>query len=194
MRPICTLLILLIYSCVAFTEVKGTPGISTMNQIQADSLAKTQVFYHGRVVPFHTVANDVTVKLTGKRKFRDLDPVKFTASLILFPSDGNEVPIFVIKDQRLADSLNVKRGDKIPMSTLFDKNGNYRLSNLYLSGNKNFDEALLDLDAKIETILLLRTNQLFQNLSESGANRVSEGKISLEIFLAGEGAAEATDR
>lgn len=178
-----TILIFFAISLFLIADAQELPRVRSLTPRQADSLARKQVFYKDRVVPFHTVASDVTVKLTGKRNFGKLDPVRFVSSLIVFPSDWVDVPLLKISDKRLADSLEVRKGDMIPISVLFDEYGDYKLRNFYLSGDEAFDKAILDLDEKIEILLLLRTNSLFQPLQDSGIEPLPEWKVSLEIFF-----------
>lgn len=157
-------------------------SIRTISATQADSMARIQVYYRNRVVPFHTVAHDVTLKLTGKTKVATLDEVRFVASLMFYPSDWAKVPLFKIKDAQLADSLGIKKNEMITIANLFDADEEYKLKNWYRGTDKGFDKAILDLDEKVEIILLLHTNSLFLPLEETDFQPISEKRVTLEIF------------
>lgn len=135
-----------------------------------DSLARRQVFYLGRIVPFHTVAKDVSFQLTGKR------------GVFLMPEETVEIPIIKITDRALADSLGVAKGDLIPVSYILNEKGEYQLGHLYLTGNSEFDKALKQLDGKAQLIYLYSTNQLWSPLPEE-TESIPQWKVSLEIFF-----------
>ena len=55
---------------------------------QADSLARKQVIYNDRVVPFNTLARDFVLKLTGKPSYGGMTPEQVI--MFLVATDGVE--------------------------------------------------------------------------------------------------------
>lgn len=125
----------------------------------ADSLRTQQVLYNGRVVTFNTLARDVVTKLYGTPSYRGLTPEQTLLSFRLFPDRWKDEPIIKIKDKGIAEALGVRDG-YVSLSDLFDREGNYRVSGMYLSAGEGRRRAVEDLDEKAGIILTLLSGRL----------------------------------
>lgn len=121
----------------------------------ADSLARVQVEYQGRVVPYSTVAHDALQKIYGKSTYKGLSAERTILSLTLFPEQWNDEPI--IKSAR----------GKISLKECFGARGEYLMAND------------VDADERVGVILLLRSGEFF---SKSDAAPLSPARIETEII------------
>ena len=64
---------------------------------QADSLARKQVIYNDRVVPFNTLARDFVLKLTGKPSYGGMTPEQVIGGWLLRPEVWQNEPMIYIK-------------------------------------------------------------------------------------------------
>lgn len=64
---------------------------------QADSLARKQVIYNDRVVPFNTLARDFVLKLTGKLSYGGMTPEQVIGGWLLRPEVWQNEPMIYIK-------------------------------------------------------------------------------------------------
>lgn len=121
----------------------------------ADSLARVQVEYQGRVVPYSTVAHDALQKIYGKSSYKGLSAERAILSLTLFPDQWNDEPI--IKSAR----------GKISFNDCFNSRGEYRMAND------------VDADERVGVILLLRSGEFF---SKSDEQPLSPARVETEII------------
>lgn len=120
----------------------------------ADSMARVQVAYQGRIVPYATVARDALQKIYGKSSYKGLSPERTILSLTLFPDRWNDLPI--IKTRTGTVSYN----------DCFDADGKYLM----------YDD--VDADERVGIILLLRAGEFF---AKSDAQPLSEARVEAEI-------------
>ena len=153
-----------------------------VSQSLADSLAKEQVIYRNRIAPFHTVALDITRKLTGGTGYNNLDAVRFAMSLSMYPDYWKEVPYIKVENKALLDSLGIEHGDKVAPSLLFGDKGDLILNELWTEGNGHTNDAVLSLYGKVTIIEMLQTNSLYTPLSVTRHRPLPSWRIGLEIF------------
>lgn len=131
--------------------------LPTVTDVYADSMARTQVIYQGRVTTFSTVAHDALKKIYGQDSFRGLSAERAIISLTEFPEQWNEVDI-------------IKCGDEyISYSACFDEYGRY-----VLGGEPTVDE-------RVGLFLLLRHGRLFSEVAETD-ERLSVAEVEGEII------------
>lgn len=121
----------------------------------ADSLARVQVNYQGRVVPYGTVAHDALQKIYGKSSYKGLTAERVILSLTLFPDEWNSEAI-----------IKSKKG-KISFNDCFDTTGAYTM----------YED--IDADERVGIILLLRSGEFF---SKSDTQPLSEARIDAELL------------
>ncbi len=121
----------------------------------ADSLARVQVNYQGRVVPYGTVAHDALQKIYGKSSYKGLTAERAILSLTLFPDEWNSEAI-----------IKSKRG-KISFNDCFDTTGRYIM----------YDD--IEADERVGIIMLLRSGEFF---SKSDMQPLSEAHIDAELL------------
>lgn len=120
----------------------------------ADELASLLVQdFEGRIVPFHTIADQLTRKLTHSNKFKDLNGVQFVLSLHMYPSYWVKQP-FIQVPRALREPLKLKEFANIMELT---ENGEFKWMAAYkeahqkLESRRNeFDKKLIKLNEKYE--------------------------------------------
>ena len=110
--------------------------------------------YEGRIVPFHTLADQLTRKLTHDNKYKDLNAVQFVLGLHMYPSYWVNKP-FIQIPRNLREPLNLKEFES--MMSLTSKNSEfkwlaqYKTAHQKLESQRNeFDKKLIKLNEKYE--------------------------------------------
>ena len=75
---------------------------------RSGSLAREQVIYHDRVVPFNTLARDFVQKLTGKSSYKGLTPEQVIGGWLLYPEVWRNESLIYIKSAELQQLLGLK--------------------------------------------------------------------------------------
>ncbi len=156
----------------------------TVKRPQADEMARRQVVYNDRVVPFNTLALDFVQKITGKSSFKGLSAEQIVVSTMLYPEDWSKVKMIYVKDAALRKELGAE--DKyLCMQDLF-VGREYKLNALYGKitdkHSKSFKQ-LQELDEKVALILMLNNGTLVKPLPKDGSVApLSDSKIDAELF------------
>ncbi|MBQ5478032.1 MAG: cytochrome c biogenesis protein CcsA, partial [Bacteroidaceae bacterium] len=156
----------------------------TVKRAQADEMARRQVVYNDRVVPFNTLALDFVQKITGKSSFRGLSAEQIVVSTMLYPEDWSKVKMIYVKDAALRKELGAE--DKyLCMQDLF-VGREYKLNALYGKitdkHSKSFKQ-LQELDEKVALILMLNNGTLVKPLPKDGSVApLSDAKVDAELF------------
>lgn len=127
-----------------------------------------QVIFNGRVVPYATVASELTFKLTGSQKVGDMGPSEFVFSLMEYPQLWAEKPF-----------LKTKTGYISPAS-LYDADGQYIPQLKYQGGEGKEDAELLRIDEKIALLSQLWQGTLFTPAPEESQR--SAASIRAEVI------------
>lgn len=154
---------------------------------QADSLARKQVIYNDRVVPFNTLARDFVLKLTGKTSYGGMTPEQVLGGWLLRPEVWQNEPMIYIKSAELREKLHLT-SSYARLTDLFDGN-RYRLQEFW-HGEQNrqhkmssLEKAVIEADEKVELILMLRNGTLIRPLPKDGSVKpLSEMKITMELL------------
>ena len=121
----------------------------------ADALASMLVQdYEGRIVPFHTLADQLTRKLTYSNKYKNLNAVQFILSLHMYPSYWASQPIIQVP-RSLREALKLKEFESIMSLTSKDSEfkwmAQYKTAHQKLESKRNeFDKKLIKLNEKYE--------------------------------------------
>ncbi|MEN9994006.1 MAG: hypothetical protein RL762_663 [Bacteroidota bacterium] len=134
---------------------KAKPVHHEISSEHADELASLLVQdYEGRIVPFHTLADQLTRKLTHSNKYKDLNAVQFVLSLHMYPSYWVSQP-FIQVPRSLREPLKLKEFGSI--MSLSSKNSEFKWMAQYqaahqkLESKRNeFDKKLIKLNEKYE--------------------------------------------
>lgn len=134
----------------------GANAVPVIKPDVADSLARVQVAYQGRITTYSTVARDVLQKVYGKTSYKGLPAERVVLSLTAFPDEWNSQPIIKTEGKR-----------HVSFNDCFDAAGNYLLAN---------DAAA---DERVGIILLLRGGQLFSAIE---GQPLSPARVETEIW------------
>lgn len=125
-----------------------------VSQAHADELASLLIQdYEGRIVPFHTLADQMTRKLTHDNKYKDLNAVQFVLSLHMYPSYWVKQN-FIQVPTALRETLHLPEYTSMMALT---QNGEFKWMAAYkeahqkLESKRNeFDKKLIKLNEKYE--------------------------------------------
>lgn len=112
----------------AFQLTAQARPVSVLARQDAEKLKMRLVIYHDRVAPFHTLARDFVIKLSGKPSYHGLTPEQVVASWLLYPEEWQHEPMFRVKSKRLRQELGLK-SEYAALVDLFDGK-TYRLERL----------------------------------------------------------------
>ena len=134
---------------------KAKPVHHEITTEHADELASLLVQdYEGRIVPFHTLADQLTRKLTHSNKYKDLNAVQFVLSLHMYPSYWVSQP-FIQVPKNLREPLKLKEFESIMSLSSKDSEfkwmAQYQAAHQKLESKRNeFDKKLIKLNEKYE--------------------------------------------
>ena len=154
---------------------------------QADSLARKQVIYNDRVVPFNTLARDFVLKLTGKSSYGGMTPEQVIGGWLLRPEVWQNEPMIYIKNEALRRLLHLETPYAC-LADLFDGE-KYRLQKFWKGKQDHhqkmtsLEKAIVEADEKVGLILMLQNGTLIRPLPEDGSvEPVSDTKIQAELL------------
>lgn len=165
------------------TSVTGVASAETIAGVprqHADSLARKQVMYNGRVMTFNSLARDFTLKITGSTEYRGLSPEQFMASWLLYPEQWQDECAILVKDKTLCNHLGVE-GRYVSLNDLFSASDYYRLRGLYGKGDTGLDRSIEELDEKVGLVMDLLGGNLIVRCPDDVA-LLSEGRVDVELF------------
>lgn len=142
-------------------------AISISSACFAEEPAERQVEFHGRIVPFATVASELTFKLTGQQKVAGMNPTDFVISLMEHPQEWSEAPF-----------LKTKEG-YVSVRSLYNDKGEYLPQLKYEGGEGKNDAEYLRIDEKVALLSELWRGELFSPAPESALR--SERSIRAEV-------------
>ncbi len=109
----------------------------------------------GRMKPMNTLNNEFMRKIYGKETYEGLNSNQVVLSMAAYPDYWKNVPLIKVKNEEIKKFLSIE-ASHIPFSALFDKNGEYLLSEI---ANRAFmsapstrtatDKALIKLDENL---------------------------------------------
>ena len=150
---------------------------------RADTLARKQVVYNGRIAPLRTLALDFCQKVTGKRSFGVHSAQQLMLSIMLYPDDWQHVRLIKVEDETLRHSLGIE-GRYASMTDFFNPDGTYRMSALYQrhkSTDDAMEKAILKVDERCALIVMLLRGELITTVPQ-GVERPSEALVTAELI------------
>lgn len=158
-------------------------AVPVVPEAVADSLAERQVVFRGKVVPFGTMASQLTWKLTGGGSVGELSPERFVASLLVYGDRWRDVRFLRIKEEGLARMLGADKGEGyVSPAALYDSVGVYIPQRLYRGGKGVFDSEILRLDEKVALLGELCRGELFIPLEEGSCNALSGAEVKASLL------------
>lgn len=170
------------------TAQETTPRLPVIPIEKADSLARTQVIYHDRVVPYNTLALDFVKKLTGKTSIDGLTAEQIVGSWAQYPEDWQYVPIIEIENAELRRCLSLGESGHVRLVDLVS-DGHYRLREQWIScktmvtKQTKLEKALQETDEKVALAWMLQQGTLISPLPEDGSvESLSDIRVSAELL------------
>jgi ABC-type transport system involved in cytochrome c biogenesis permease subunit len=106
------------------------PDSLLVNREQAAHLGRLWVEYQGRISPVQTLANDFTVKITGKNRYNALSGEQFFFGWLFFSENWQHIPLFELKSEELKRMTGTKNG-YASLADFFDDDGRNKLESYY---------------------------------------------------------------
>jgi cytochrome c-type biogenesis protein CcsB len=147
--------LLLTSNLLAQHQHEAKPVHHEISTEHANELASLLVQdYEGRVVPFHTLADQLTRKLTHSNKYKSLNAVQFVLSLHMYPSYWVTQPIIQVP-RSLREPLKLSEFESIMSLSSKDSEfkwmAQYQDAHQKLESKRNeFDKKLIKLNEKYE--------------------------------------------
>ncbi len=149
----------------------------------ADSLARVQVVYNDRVVPFNTLARDFVTKLYGRPDYGNLTPEQVVSGWLLRPDVWKDEPMLRIKSAELRRRLGID-GPCARLSDLLDGQ-RYRLDEWVKPGSQPpaLVKAAREADEKVGLILMLTGGTLIRPLpADDTVPPLSPARVEAELL------------
>ncbi|MCF8329236.1 MAG: cytochrome c biogenesis protein CcsA [Crocinitomicaceae bacterium] len=112
--------------------------------------------YEGRIVPFHSLSDQLSRKIHGKNHYKDLNCVQFIMSMHMYPEFWAHEPIIAVPAV-LQERLKLKKF--VPVIEISAKSGNFKWQDLYQkafqkseSKRDEFEKKLIKLNEKFEVV------------------------------------------
>ncbi|KAA6322738.1 Cytochrome c biogenesis protein CcsA [termite gut metagenome] len=136
---------------------------TTISTEQAKKLGSLWVNYHGRICPVQTLANDFTLKLTGKNHYNHMSGEQVLFGWLFFPEQWQHIPMFTLRSEELKREIN--SSGQASFADFFDSQEQYKLVRyhpmIYGSGKlEGWIKEAAKLDEKIQLIGMLQSGQL----------------------------------
>ena len=143
---------------IALPMSAATPAPPTLNREVAKSFGEMYVYYNNRVCPMQTLAQDFTVKLYGKPKYKGLTAEQVLTGWLYEYNKWAKEPMIKIKGDEVKQALGIQ--GKYACLNDFVGKGQYKLDSLLRAGNKNARTA----DEKFQIISTIATGTALRTL------------------------------
>lgn len=180
---------LLMLSVLLALPVDASKKLFIQPAAEADSMASMQVIYNGRVAPFNTLARDFVLKISGTDDFGGLSAEQVVCSWLMRPEEWMHVPIIKIKSSELRHHLNLGDSPFVPLVSLVDSMGFYRLNRIWhsdslnLNANPQLRQAILETDEKVALIGMLIKGTLIKPAPADGSvELLSPWRVRAELL------------
>lgn len=156
----------------------GAESVRGISEAQADSLARVQVVYNGRLVTFDTFARDLLTQVSGSSSYRGMSAVRTVGSMIFYPEDWSRQPLLNVKGDWLRDKLGAPF---VAMADMFGNDGGFILTYLYDSANSKHQAQLTELDGRAGLLVQLYSGSLV-SAPEAGVPLLSPARVEVELL------------
>ena len=168
--------------CAAFVLGGGTVqarSLPTVNAEKAEAMARQQIVYNGRIVPFSTMAHDFMLKIYGRTDYHGLSAEQVVCGWMARPEVWKNEPIIKVKDGQLRRQLGAD--DKyMTLQSLFNADGTYKVAAL-MEADGLPAKPVQQLDEQVGIIIMLTQGTLFAPLP-ADAPRLTTTRVEAEIL------------
>ena len=160
--------------------------LPVLKRSQADSLARVQVLYQDRIVPFNTLARDFVTKLYGRASYHGFTAEQVVGGWLLSPDVWKDEPMIKIKSEPLRRMLGIE-GSHARLSQLYDGD-TYRLEQIWKDAqsqgaNSALAKSVLEVDEKVGLVLMLTNGTLIHTVADDPAlHKAPDTRIGAEIL------------
>ncbi len=160
--------------------------LPVLKRSQADSLARVQVLYQDRIVPFNTLARDFVTKLYGRASYHGFTAEQVLGGWLLSPDVWKDEPMIKIKSEPLRRMLGIE-GNYARLSQLYDGD-TYRLEQIWRDAqsqgaNSALAKSVLEVDEKVGLVLMLTNGTLIHTVADDPAlHKAPDTRIGAEIL------------
>ena len=164
----------------------GNRTLPVLKRAQADSLARVQVLYQDRIVPFNTLARDFVTKLYGRASYHGFTAEQVIGGWLLSPDVWKDEPMIKIKSEPLRRMLGIE-GSYAKLSQLYDGD-TYRLEQIWKDAqsqgaNSALAKSVLEIDEKVGLVLMLANGTLIHTVADDPTlTKASDTRIAAEIL------------
>lgn len=162
-------------ACATQMQARSLPTISAE---EAEQMARRQIVYNGRIVPFNTMARDFMLKVYGQPEYHGLSAEQVVCGWLARPEVWKDEPLIKVKDGSLRRRLGAN-GEWVSMQSLFEDDGSYKI--YALMKTEHSSKAVQEIDEKAGIILMLVQGMLFTPLP-ADAPSLSSSRVETEIF------------
>lgn len=178
--------------CIYGTAPAQAHTLPTVNKEKAGQMARRQIVYNGRMVPFSTMAHDFIMKIYGKPSYHGLSAEQVACGWMARPEAWKDEPMIRIKNTSLRHELGAE-GEYVSLQSLFNADGSYKVASLPTlptphsslqtphSSLPTPSKALQELDEKVGIIIMLTQGTLFTQVPE-GTAPLSDMRVEAEII------------
>ena len=153
-------------------------SLPTVNAEKAESMARKQIVYNGRIVPFNTMAHDFMLKIYGNPSYHGLSAEQVVYGWIARPDVWKDEPMIKVKDKSLRKKLGA--ADKyVSFQSLFNPDCSYKVTALAENGVPS--KPVQEVDEKVGIIIMLTQGSLFEPLPAE-APRLGSTRVEAEIL------------
>lgn len=178
---------LMVVPLVGLAQAHGdSRTLPVLKRAQADSLARVQVLYQDRIVPFNTLARDFVTKLYGRASYHGFTAEQVVGGWLLSPDVWKDEPMIKIKSEPLRQMLGID-GSYARLSQLYDGN-TYRLEQIWKDAqsqgaNSALAKSVLEVDEKVGLVLMLTNGTLIHTVADDPTlHKAPPSRVSAEIL------------
>lgn len=162
--------------CLVGTSASYASSMSppVISETVADSLSCIQIIYHGRVVPFNTLACDFVKKLSGKDEFNGLMPEQVVGSWLKYPEEWKYVPIITVDNALLRHYLKVGESAYVCLADLKDSEfsrlrDSLKIEMFPMAKSSALEKAVMEADEKVALVSMLLEGTLVTPIPMDGS-------------------------
>ena len=164
--------------CFLSLQAAKANELPTLNERQADSLARSQVVYQERISPFATLAHDLLLKVNGEATYRGLTPTQVVGGWMQYPDAWKDEPMIKIKDEALRTALDLN--EQYVSFNQLHRGEEYCLASLYQQ-DECLQKAILQVDEKVGLLSMLLHGELVQPLADTRF-ALSDSRVAVELL------------
>ncbi|TXI87450.1 MAG: hypothetical protein E6Q37_02080 [Crocinitomicaceae bacterium] len=141
-------------------EVRKKPVFRMISEAHSDELASLLVQdFKGRIVPFHTMCNELLVKVHGKRTYKGNNSVQTVLSMHMYPDYWIEQQLINVPK---AVREGLKLGEYVSFKEMINEQGEIKFLDQYNAAHQKLESKRSEFEKKI--IKLVERHQVMQSI------------------------------